>query len=187
MKLAAVLLAAAAAAPVPAWALYKCPAPGGGTAYQDAPCPGGAAMNIKTAPPSPAAANRARQELVDIEWRSKVQAAIGRGEPLVGMTLSELAQAMGAPTRVNASNYGGRQNDQMIYERRGETWFVYSDGARVTSTQHRPSIDQAPARAERCPNSIEIKNMETSAASITLSYQEKQRKLRELEAARRCR
>lgn len=49
MKLAAIFLAAAAAAPGAAWAVYKCPLPGGGTAFQDQPCEGGAVINVKPA------------------------------------------------------------------------------------------------------------------------------------------
>lgn len=107
----------------PAWAVNKCVIDGQ-TVFQDAACPGkGESITVR---PASAQANssmaesasKTKREIAGIEWRSKVDAAISRGEPLVGMTRVELDKAMGPPTTVNADNYAGKLKDQIIYDRR---------------------------------------------------------------------
>jgi hypothetical protein len=92
-----------------AWAINKCATSSGGYVFQDLPCTGkGEAIKVM---PGSGAADASTEESVakskkmvaDVNSRSKVQEAIASHYPLIGMTRSELDQAMGAPTTVNAS------------------------------------------------------------------------------------
>ena len=187
---AAALLTLATA---PAWAVNKCTGPDGAVVFQDAPCAGkGEVLKVSpamghatSAAPSDGAA-RARAELAAINMRAETRAAIERGEPLVGMTEAELQQAMGNPSRANLANYNGAQHNQLIYERGGRTWYVYTDGGVVRSIQNTASIGGASKVAVRCPSNMEIRSMETSASSITLSEAERVQRRKEIAAARAC-
>jgi hypothetical protein len=101
---AAVAAALLALTTAPSWAVNKCTGPDGRVQFQDAPCTGtGEAITVRPASGNASAsseqsAERTRREIARINRRSEVTAAIGRGEPLVGMSRAELGQAMGAPT-----------------------------------------------------------------------------------------
>lgn len=188
---AAVLLTIAAA---PAWAVNKCTGPDGAVVFQDAPCAGkGETLKVSpamghatSAAPSDGAA-RARAELAAINMRAETRAAIERGEPLVGMTEAELQQAMGLPNRANLANYNGKQHNQLIYERGGRTWYVYTDGGVVRSIQNMASVASQSRASVRCLSPMEIRSMETSASSITLSEAERVQRRREIADAKACR
>lgn len=185
------IVAAAIAGLAPAWAVNKCVIDGQ-TVFQDAACPGkGEAITVKPASghansSTAESAAKTKREIAGIEWRNKVDAAISRGEPLVGMTRVELDKAMGAPTTVNANNYAGKLKDQIIYDRPQQSWYVYTEDGLVTAIQHRPSISQAPSNSVRCPSPMEIRAMETSASSITLSEAERIQRRKEIAEAKRC-
>ena len=176
----------------PAWAINKCTVDGR-TIFQDAPCMGqGEVLDVRPASghsnaSSAASAARTKVEIAKIEWRSQVNAAIARSEPLVGMTRTELDKAMGAPTKVNADNYGGLLKDQIIYDRPRQSWYVYTEDGIVTSIQHRPgSSPIATGSTVRCLTPMEIRSMETSASSITLSEGERIQRRKEIAEARKC-
>ncbi len=177
----------------PAWAVNKCTGPDGKVQFQDAPCAGkGETITVRPASghanaSSAESAARTRAEIAGIESRSQTNAAIARGEPLVGMTRAELDQAMGAPTRVNADNYQGVQKDQIIYERPRATWMVYAEAGKVSSIQHRPAINAASsAPPVLCPTPFEIRNMQVSASSSTLGDRERAERQRQISEAMRC-
>lgn len=187
---AAALLTIAAA---PTWAVNKCTGPDGAVVFQDAPCAGkgeaikvSPAMGSGTAQGSPDGAARARAELAAVNRRAETRAAIERGEPLVGMTEAELQQAMGDPNRANLANYNGTQHNQLIYERGARTWYVYTDGGVVRSIQNTASIAGQRRASVRCLSPMEIRSMETSASSITLSEEERVQRRKEIAAARAC-
>lgn len=194
MKTKIALLAITCLAASPAWAINKCTGADGKVVFQDAPCAGkGEALNIRPSsgasrPATAEAATDAKAkrdaEIAGINRRSEVRAAIQRGEPLVGMSRAELDQALGAPSKVNADNYSGVLKDQIIYDRPGQSWYVYTENGVVTSIQHRPS--ELQQTAVRCPSGLEIRAMETSASSITLSERERVQRRREIADARRC-
>lgn len=175
----------------PSWAVNKC-AIDGQTVFQDAACPGqGESIKVRPASGHSNAATadsaaKTKREIAGVEWRSKVDAAIARGEPLVGMTRSELDKAMGAPTMVNADNYAGKLKDQIVYDRPGQSWYVYTEDGVVTAIQHRPGVTQSSTVAARCPTPMEIRAMETSASSITLSEGERIQRRKEIAEARKC-
>jgi len=192
LKGPAVLLALTCLSVLPAWAINKCTIDGQ-VVFQDAACPGkGESLNVRPASghsnaSTAESAARTKMEIATVEWRSKVNSAIARSEPLVGMTRFELDKAMGAPTKVNADNYGGRLKDQIIYDRPRQSWYVYTEDGIVTSIQHRPGISQASAEpAVRCLSSMEIRSLETSASSITLSDKERVQRRKEIAELRRC-
>ena len=175
-------------------AVNKCTGPDGKVVFQDAPCEGkGETVKVwSSGPSSPSgsgpddALQRARRqaEIDGIHQRADIRAAIERGEPMVGMTRSQLEQALGAPDLVNADNDGGVVREQIIFERPGQAWYVYTENGVVTSIQNRPSVHRT--RAGRCPTPQEIRAMETSASSITLSERERMERLRQIGEARRC-
>lgn len=186
------ILLAATVGVVPVWAINKCTGSDGAVVFQDAPCsgkgealtvrPGSGHANASTA----ASAARTKTEVAGIEWRSKMNAAIARSEPLVGMTRIELDKAMGTATKINADNYAGKLKDQIIFDRPRQSWYVYTEDGIVTAIQHRPGVTQASTAPLRCPTSFEIRSMETSASSITLSEAERIQRLKEIAEARKC-
>lgn len=174
-----------------AWAVNKCTGPDGAVVFQDAPCTGkGQTLTIRPGSGHSGAgaaesAARTQGEIAAINRRSETSAAITRGVPLIGMTLDELDRAMGAPSRHNPANYGGVQHDQLIYDRGGRTWYVYTEAGIVRSIQNSERIGAAP-QSVRCPSSLEIRAMETSASSIALSDRERVERLRQIGDAKKC-
>lgn len=161
-------------------AINKCIGPDGTVTYQDAVCPNTAkaAEQVKVQTHTSGQtgnadleALRAKGELAKLQHRTAIQSGINRGEPVIGMTTSQLHQAMGAPNKVNAANYNGSLQDQLIYYRNGRTLYVYTDNGMVRSIQN---TDGAPSSTNTtqgdvkpCPSSLEIRNARTSANSIT--------------------
>lgn len=186
-------LAAIALAVSPAWAINKCTGPDGSVVFQDAPCAGkGEALKVSPASghAAPAAAGdsaaKARAELAAVNRRADIRAAIERREPVIGMTEVELLQAMGQPDRANLANYNGTPHNQLIYERGARTLYVYTDAGLVKAIQNSESIAGARRAAVRCPTPMEIRSMETSASSITLSEEERVQRRKEIAEARKC-
>lgn len=184
------LLAAALLAATPAWAIHKCKAPDGKTVFQDIPCTGqGEKLEVRPASgyANPAAQADAQVRVEKIKYDNAMAEAIRTHKPLVGMTVEQLQESMGMPTRVNASNYNGVLHDQLIYERPGETWYVYMRNGRLVSFQHTPAINRAPQAATGpCPTSHDIRNAETSIASMTVGDAERAERLREIDAMKKC-
>lgn len=188
-KIALIALCIWVASPV--WAINKCTVDGK-TVFQDTPCAGkGEALTVRPASGHSNAstvesAAKTKRDIASIEWRSKINAAISRSEPLVGMTRAELDKAMGTPTKLNANNYDGRLKDQIIYDRPRQSWYVYTEDGVVTSIQHRPSMTRDVAQTVKCPSPMEIRSMETSASSITLSEAERVERLKQIGEAKKC-
>lgn len=183
----AVLLLAA-----PAWAINKCSASDGKVVFQDAPCAGqGEVLNVRPASghADPATQASAQERLQKLKADNAMAEAIRLHRPLVGMTTAQLQDAMGLPTRVNASNYNGALHDQLIYEGRGETWYVYTRNGVVTSVQHQQGVlgtatDTRPRG--RCPTSHEINNAITSASSNYLSEAEREQRWKAIREMQGC-
>ncbi|MEO8248109.1 MAG: DUF4124 domain-containing protein [Burkholderiales bacterium] len=144
MKVLATLTASALLAAIctPSWAVYKCAGAAGKVTFQDAPCvqalPSAdaarpAASQPVSQPPSEAdeaAANRKRADDID--------EAIRLHRPMVGMTLSQLTDAMGQATGVHSTEVEGVSRQQLIYERVSGTWYVYPFDGVVKSVHHQP-------------------------------------------------
>lgn len=190
----ALSLAAIAIVVLPAWAINKCTQADGSVAFQDAPCSGGKAEAITVHPASghaqavskTDAAAKAAANTSAVNARFEVRQAIERREPLIGMTIEELDQAMGKPDRANLANYDGRPHNQLIYERGTRTLYVYTDGGRVKAIQNGESIAGTRKANVKCPSPMEIRSMETSASSITLSEEERVERLRQIWEAKKC-
>jgi len=187
------------AASCSAHAVNKCTSADGTVTYQDTVCPGAAKATekIKAQDNSPglergagADAARAKLELARLQHRTAILAAINRREPAIGMTTSQLAQAMGAPNKVNAGNYSGSLQDQLIYYRNGRTIYVYTENGVVRSIQNTEGSYTAPAVSHQntrpCPSELEIRNARTSASSITDNYWVRQEKLDLVKRMERC-
>ncbi len=192
-----ILLALACAstfATTPAWAVNKCKGPDGKTVFQDTPCADGSGervrINSNGNPVSPSANADAKQSIANLKAQNDMAAAIRERRPLVGMTLKQLNEAMGTPTRVNADNVAGNTSDQVIFERSNETWLVYTRNGVVESIQHRPGapIGYAPAErsSRRCPTNLEIENAKTSASSITLTDAQRAEKMQLVRDMQSC-
>ena len=192
MKRAAIAAMSACLMTAPVWAVNKCTIDGQ-IVFQDTACPG-KGETIKVSPASGHAtavtanegAARARAELDAVNRKADIRAAIERGEPLIGMTETELLQAMGPPGRANLANYNGTPHNQLIYERGGRTLYVYTDGGVVKAIQNTESIGSARQQAVRCPTPLEIRAMETSASSNSLSVPEKVERLKQIGEAKKC-
>lgn len=191
MKRAAILMAIALAAG-PGWAINKCTDASGKVSFQDAPCAGkGGEINVRPASgrAKPVAADEAQARLSQLKRDNEMSAAIRTHRPLVGMTMAQLKSAMGSPTQVNANNYNGSQNDQVIYERAQETWLVYTRDGIVESVQHRPGAPIGIGTARRtdpCPSQHDIKSAITSASSLALSDVERSERWKSIREMQGC-
>lgn len=177
----------------PAWAVNKCTGPDGGVVFQDAPCAGkvevlkvSPAMGHGATPSAVDGAARARAESAAVNRRADIRGAIERREPMIGMTEAELLQAMGNPDRANLAKYKGNPHNQLIYERGARTLYVYTDAGVVKAIQNSESIGAARRAAVRCLTPLEIRSMETSASSITLSEEDRVQRRKEIAEARKC-
>lgn len=179
---------------VPVWAVNKCTGADGKVSFQDAPCSGGKAETLRIqssadSSTSKTAAGEAQARLEKMQRDNVMAEAVRVHKPLVGMTISQLQQAMGVATKVNADNYNGTRREQVIYERAQETWFVYTRNGVVDSIQHRPGAPigvSPPDAAGTCPTRHEIKNAITSASSISLSEGERVERWKAIRAMQAC-
>lgn len=184
----------------------KCRQPDGSIVYQQGPCGGAqtdarssgtsATSRANAAPASSdagtdagarAAQLKLKKEVADVEHRQKVRYAIESRQPMVGMTRQELDLAMGPPSKVNASQYGARLKDQLIYERGERTLYVYTENGMVTAIQNWGTIgarDKPP-----CPTAAQIRDLEIEASKFTNRGDERKQAdiAKKLEKARACR
>ena len=190
MQRIAIGLAVLVLASPSAWAVHKCVGADGRVVFQDRPCADGSGSTVAVQPATPApeaaAALDAQVRLQRLKQQGAIAEAVAQRRPMVGMSTEQLRAAMGEPTRINANNYRGRLRDQLVYERDGETWYVYTEDGFVDSIQNRPRIARAGSD-KRCPSAAEIRDMETRASSITLSTQERASMRRLIDEMKRCR
>jgi hypothetical protein len=187
-----IVLIALCAINTTAMSQFKCDV-GGKATYQDMPCADkGAAIKLTPGSGNAEAAatgeavTKSKKMIADVNWRSKVQEAIAGGKPLVGMTHTELDQAMGAPSKVNAANYSGVLKDQIIYRQPSQTWYVYTVQGIVESIQNVPESNSSAAPKAPCLSPFTIREMETSASSITLSEAARAERLKQIDEAKKC-
>lgn len=185
------ILIALCAINAPAMAQFKCDV-GGKATYQDMPC-ASKGETIKLTPGSGHAdastgdaVAKSKKMVADTNWRSKVNEAIATGKPLVGMTRAELDQAMGAPTKINAANYAGVLKDQIIYRQPSQTWYVYTEQGVVVTVQNAQEANTAAASKAPCLSPFTIREMETSASSITLGEAARAERLKKIAEAKKC-
>lgn len=180
----------------PALAVYKCAEAGGRPTFQDVPCAGSGkkidarpalARTVPEQPVDPAAA------IAKLQLEADVAAAIRLHRPTVGMTLAQLKDAMGSPSQINESDVEGVRRDQWIFERPGGTWYVLPIDGVVRSVQRQSAASPSSAggtvatvASRACPSGQDIRNAETSAASITLSASEKVERQRQIRDMRNC-
>jgi hypothetical protein len=187
------VMAALVALCAPAWAINKCTGPDGRMVFQDAACEGkGEKLAVRPASGESDAVQGAAPSTTDwkrqsaqADKRLAIQSAIERREAVIGMNGEQLDLAMGLPNRINTGEYQTGSTQQRIYERRGTTWYVYTDGQLVTAVQ--TSITSGTSsRAVACPTAHDIRSAETSASSITLSEAERVERLKQIRDMRNC-
>lgn len=177
----------------PAWSINKCTGADGSVVFQDAACGGkGEKMNVRpasgdagAASSNPSATSEWKLKSAAADKRLAIQAAIERHEAVIGMNGEQLQLAMGLPSRINTGEYKSGSTQQRIYERRGTTWYVYTDEQLVTAVQTSMS-GSASSAPVTCPSAHEIRSAETSASSITLSEGERIERLKQIRDMRNC-
>lgn len=179
----------------PAYAANKCIVDGK-TVYQDTPC-AGTGSKVDTTANGPQAPDRKRMTMQEIREDERKERApkvdhqavtlgMATGKPVVGMTQSQLDIAMGSPNRRNTGDYGSLRSDQLIYERNGMTFYVYVRNGVVSSVQSSEGYRSSARSSKRCPSSIEIRNMQTTANSDSISESQRRELLREIREAKDC-
>lgn len=161
--------------------VYRCKDEGGRTVIQQAPCIDGSKVRVRPAS-GPGGGESSRAESTT---NQEIISAIAHGQPAVGMSRAQLDSVMGPPTRVNHSNYRGSKRDQIVYRRPDGTWYVYVADGRVESLQF---LDRGPAPVRsNCPTALEIRNLETSASSVTITDEQRRSLRTRIDDAKRCR
>lgn len=174
--------------------VYKCTGSGGKIQMQQVPClDSGEKMNVRpasgAAPPdsSNKAASPATTTLIkDANARVAIRTAINENRPLMGMILGELDQALGLPQSINTTTYATGSTQQRVYYFKDVTWYVYVKAGLVTSFQSTLGGLGATSNNQPCPSAFEIRSVETSASSITLSENQRLQYARQLTAMRSC-
>lgn len=166
--------------------VYKCPDASGRTVIQQAPCMDGKKLDVKPAmgPDNAENAQAARQRATRQGSPQDILLAISEGRPAIGMSESDLRMAMGSPIAINRANYEGRTSDQWVYHHRGQSWWVYVREGRVSSFQNSERTRASGGR--NCPSAIEIRNLETSASSVTIKQEQKRSLQQQIAAAKSC-
>lgn len=155
-------------------AQYKCKAADGAVTFQQTPCAAseqqerlrhaaGSASEPASGPPKDG--QSAQAKLAELERRLRIREAINVGRPMVGMTQDELSQALGSPDRTNTGQYGGSQQDQLIYYRNGRTVYVYTRDGVVTAIQDQDG-GKGAAPPKPCPSAREIRDIEMDISKI---------------------
>lgn len=165
-RLAPLLLAVA----LPAHAqVFRCKQPDGRIAYQDTPCATGEQKKVASPASGSAPSGDApppidyKQQLNELDRRSKIREAIANGTPMVSMTRAELDSAMGRPDSVNTGQYGTSSQDQLVYRRGSRTLYVYVKDGVVTSIQNNQNVQAA---RKPCPTESEIKRIELDMSTL---------------------
>lgn len=171
-----------------AHAVNKCTDPQTGkVTYSDALCASSQAnqrvdVRANVVEGRPAGDQRLRS---DAERNSRMRTLIATGKVAIGMTEAELVESWGNPATINTDSYGGgRTSKQWVYRRGDATQYVYTDGSVVTALQDRPAV--ASANTEPCYSEQYIKNERTSAASITLSADERRQRQERIAGMKPC-
>jgi hypothetical protein len=182
-------IALAVAASASAAQVYRCPDPGGRVVIQQVPCMDGKKLDVKPATgyDNPSNAAEGRERAARQGSAQDILLAISEGRPAIGMSEEQLRSAMGNPTRINRSNYEGNVSDQWVYGKGGRPTYVYLREGRVSGIQSTEVTQAGAGSGKRCPTAIEIRNMETSASSVTISDAERGALRRQVADAKRCR
>lgn len=108
--------------------------------YQQAPCEGGAKVNLsgagEAAPDSPAA-QQWRRDVAQMRRKDAVDGAVSRRAIAIGMTGDEVVRSWGRPHKINVTVTASGRSEQWIYRRGriGLNQYVYVDDGTVTSVQ----------------------------------------------------
>ncbi len=167
--------------------VYKCPDASGRTVIQQAPCMDGQKLDVKPAMGHDNAQNaRAAKDRTARQGNAQdILVAISEGRPAIGMTEDQLRSALGHPTRINRTNHQGRTSDQWVYRRGDEPLYVYVRDGTVSAFQTTEVVSSGDTR--QCPSAMDIRNLETSASSVTISDEKRRALQRQVREAKACR
>lgn len=113
-----------------------------------------------------------------------------QGMPAVGMNMRQLERVMGAPMQIASRQGKGVQYHQFVYEKDGSRIRVQTRNGIVISVQQRSDASQNRSVRKKatmpCPTELDIRNAKVGANSITLSKQERTKRLKAIEKMERC-
>jgi hypothetical protein len=182
----------------PAHAQYKCTGADGAISFQQAPC----ASNHQQSQiqlrdrgsPGDSATGQAtvdwKLKAAELDWQRTVREAIASGRVVVGMSRDQLYQAIGAPAKINAGQYGARSKDQLIYYRNNRTLYVYVDDGFVSAIQDTsggPAIAEQQRKPCLLPSAIRNLEMEMSKLQNRDNHQLQVELQRLINDGRNCR
>lgn len=172
--------------------VWRCTDAGGKVSFQQAPCagPGVAAAAVDATPRNivdgaPAGDAQAR---VSARRNLELSDALARGQVLPGMSLQQVRQMLGEPARISRSVDGsGVASQRLVYRYADGVRTVYADDDVITQVDwvDAPAGRRQVAQAA-CPSAQEIRNMETSASSITAPAEQRKEWQRRIDEARAC-
>lgn len=174
--------------PASAQTLYRC-----GNTFQQAPCDGdknGALTINESLRISSGHKDRSKQATENGLEESSFNQAYLQGMPAVGMNMRQLERVMGVPMQVSARQGRGGQYNQFVYEKDGSRIQVQTRNGIVTSVQQRSDATKNRSARRKstvpCPTELDIRNAKVGANSITLSKQERAKRLKAIEKMERC-
>ena len=174
--------------PVSAQTLYRC-----GNTFQQAPCDGdknGALTINESLRISSGHKDRSKLSTENGLSEAAFNQSYLQGMPAVGMNMRQLERVMGAPMQIASRQGKGVQYHQFVYEKDGSRIRVQTRNGIVTSVQQRSDASQNRSVRKRvmvqCPTELDIRNAKVGANSITLSKQERAKRLKAIEKMERC-
>lgn len=182
----------------PAHAQYKCTGADGAVSFQQSPCASShqqSQIQLRDrGSPSDSATGQAavdwKRKAAELDWQRTVREAIASGRAVVGMSRDQLYQAMGAPAKINAGQYGPRSKDQLIYYRNNRTLYVYVDDGFVSAIQDTSGGPLASEQQRKpCPPPSAIRNIEMEMSKLQNrdNHQLQVELQRQINDARNCR
>ena len=181
-------IALLAAKPASAQTLYRC-----GNTFQQAPCDddkNGALTINESLRISSGHKDRSKLSTENGLSEAAFNQAYLQGMPAVGMNMRQLERVMGAPMQIASRQGKGVQYHQFVYEKDGSRIRVQTRNGIVTSVQQRSDASQNRSVRKRvmvqCPTELDIRNAKVGANSITLSKQERAKRLKAIEKMERC-
>ena len=181
-------IALLAAKPASAQTLYRC-----GNTFQQAPCDGdknGALTINESLRISSGHKDRSKLSTENGLSEAAFNQAYLQGMPAVGMNMRQLERVMGAPMQIASRQGKGMQNHLFVYEKDGSRIRVQTRNGIVTSVQQRSDATQNRSVRRKstapCPTELDIRNAKVGANSITLSKQERAKRLKAIEKMERC-
>ncbi|MEI8169837.1 MAG: hypothetical protein WCG50_09185 [Rhodoferax sp.] len=174
-----------------ALAITKCISKDGKISFQETTCAETDKALIVMPSMQPTQPNRAdvqaqQKRNADAKNRIAIREAINERRPIIGMTYAELEQSIGLPQSINSTTSASGATQQRVYYFDSVTWYVYMSNGAVTSFQNAIGGLGRKTSTVPCPSAHEIRSVETSASSITLTDEQRRKYAQQLSEMRSC-